>query len=570
MFNLFKNNIPKPIPTGVKPVILLILDGFGVAPASEGNAISRASTPNYNKFLRTFPNGELIASGESVGIPANEEGNSEVGHLTLGAGRPVLQSLMRVNKAIEDMSFYDNPAFISAREHTRRYGSRLHIMGLVSSGMVHASMEHLYALLDFCKKRAVSKIFLHLFTDGRDAPPNEAKQIVESILENTKPLPSIQIATISGRYFAMDRDRRWERTQKAYDAIVLGKGMPVSSPLEAIESAYAKGLSDEFIVPSVITNTQGPVGTVNDNDAVIFFNFRIDRPRQLSMAFTMPNFERLEEFDLGFDPHHEEGKPTPRQNIVSGPTFKRERWPQNLFFVTMTEYQKNIPVGAIAFPPLTVDDSLTRILADNNIKQLHLAESEKERMVTYYFDGMKEQCYIGEDVLIVPSPKVSTYDKKPEMSIRKIVSEFVKALNKGIYQFYVINFANPDMVGHSGNIEASIKAVEATDWGIGQIVGAALSVGGTTLITADHGNVEELIKYPTGSYFFTTSEGDTDTAHSNNPVPLLIISSQFQGKPLSLPKGSLADVAPTILSIMNIRIPDSMMGTSLSEKLKGI
>lgn len=567
LFNLFNREpqLPKVVPGAIKPVVLLVLDGFGIAPPSPGNAVTQAKTPNYKYFLANFPHGQLIASGESVGLPANEEGNSEVGHLTMGVGRVVLQSLMRIKAAIEDKSFFENDSFTKALAHAATHNSKLHIMGLVGTGEVHSAIAHFYTLLELCQKKQVKEVCLHLFTDGRDAPPQEGKEIIPQIVNAIKNTPNIKIATIAGRYYAMDRDRRWERTQLAYEAIVEGKGPQFSSPLEAVEATYAEGKSDEFILPSVMVKDGKPVGTVADNDAIIFFNFRIDRPRQLTMAFTMPDFEDLKHFELELEDSHHEGRPAKKKEVVAGPTFKRTVWPKNLFFVTMTEYQKNIPVSAIAFPPFQIEDSLSRVLSDHSKKHLHLTESEKERMVTYYFDGMKEERTPGEDVLIVPSPKVATYDKKPDMSTKKIVKEFITALNKSNYHFFVMNFACPDMVGHTGNLKAAIRAVEAADQGLGQIAYATLAAGGTFLMSADHGNVEELMSYPTGSFYFTTAGGEKDTSHSNNPVPILIVSPELKGKPKQLMQGTLSDIAPTILGIMDLPVPAGMTGRNLLE-----
>jgi len=551
----------------LKPVTLLVLDGFGIAPPSKGNAITQAKMPVYQSLLTRYPHGQLIASGESVGLPANEEGNSEVGHLTIGVGRVVLQSLMRIRASIEDKTFFENKALLDAAQHVKSHRSDLHLIGLVSSGEVHASIDHFYALLQFCVQESIPRTFLHLITDGRDAPPTEAQTIIATITEKIKSTSAIQIATISGRYYAMDRDARWSRTQKAYQAMVLGQGRFVNSPLEAIQSAYAANQTDEFIEPTVIVQNNQPVGTIKNNDAAIFFNFRIDRPRQLTMAFTMKDFETLEQFEVEHDPHSQESRPVTERRVLKGPTFQREFWPQNLFFVTMTEYQANIPVSSIAFPPLSVPDSLASTLARNNLRQLHLAESEKERMVTYYFDGIVSACQMGEEVIIIPSPKVSTYDKKPEMSIHQIASKYVEELNKSTYHFFVINFANPDMVAHTGNIAATIKALEETDKALEKVFSATYKAGGTLLLTADHGNAEELLSFPTGSFFYTTAEGSIDTSHSNNPVPVIIAGPAFEGKAAQLPQGSLADIAPTVLSIMGLPAPPTMTGKNLLNQI---
>lgn len=560
------------IPGGkYKPTVLLIIDGWGIAPPSQGNAITNAKTPNFDNYINTYPHGELSAAGESVGLPANEAGNSEVGHLLLGVGRKVYQSLPRINIDIEDDVFADNKAFLAALDHVRKLNSKLHLVGLVSTGTVHSSINHLYALLDFCRRSQLTKVYLHLFTDGRDAPPNKGVEIIQEVEQKLEGYGLGQIATISGRYYGMDRDARWERTQKTYEAMVLGRGIKYPSAVEAVKNSYIKGLTDEFIEPSIIirdnlTTRLGPLtakqaGMVDDNDAVIFFNFRIDRPRQLTMAFCLPNFETIKSVDFGYVPHESRKHQAKKES----PTFRREKWPKNLFFVTMTEYQKGLPVSAIAYPPPKLPDSLPEVLSKNGLKQLHLAESEKERMVTFYFDGMHEQKFVGEDVEIIPSPKVATYDKKPEMSVFKVVKKFKKLLNQNKYNFVVVNFANPDMVAHSGNLEAAIKAVEITDKAMGELVEAVKAKDGTVFITADHGNCEDLLTFPTASFFVTSSTGTINTEHSNNPVPLIIINNRFAGHASRPLNGNLIDVAPTILATMGIAKPETMNGRNLLE-----
>ena len=553
----------------IKPLVLLILDGWGVAPAAAGNALSIAPKPNFDRFDALYPHGQLIAAGESVGLPANEAGNSEVGHLVIGAGRVIYQSLPRINMAIEDETFYDNKAFLGALKHINTYKSKLHIMGLVSSGTVHSSNEHLYALFEFCKRRKISGVSLHLFTDGRDAPPTDGIKVVSEIEDKLTELNIGRISTISGRYFAMDRDGRWERTQKTYEALVSGRGIRASDPVSAIKTSYTKGLTDEFIEPTVIipesiSSRLGPASVlegevISDNDAVIFFNFRIDRPRQLTMAFTLADFENLKQVEFGYVPHESSKK----NEKTEGPTFKRIKRPKNLYFVTMTEYQKNLPVSAIAFPPQDVPDSLPEVLSSYKLNQAHIAESEKERMVTFYFDGMKEKRYIGEDVEIISSPNVSTYDKKPEMSVRKLVAKFKHLIGKEKYHFFVLNFANPDMVGHSGNLVSTIKAIEAVDKATDELINATLAKEGIVVITADHGNAEQLITYPSKSFFVTSSGGQVNTEHSNNPVPIYIIGKQFEKKASLNLSGDLTDVAPTILHLMGLPKPTVMTGKNL-------
>lgn len=543
------------------PLFLLILDGWGIAPPSNGNAISLARKPNYDKIISLYPSGSLLASGESVGLPANEVGNTEVGHLNIGAGRIIDQDIVRISKSIKDGSFFYNPVLIQLEEHVKENKSKLHIMGMASYAGVHSSLEHMWALIEYCQRNHLDRVYLHLFTDGRDSPPNQGIEVISKIQEQLNVKKSAKIATISGRYWAMDRDKRWERTKKAYEAIVLGRGLYAADPIQAIQNSYNSSVTDEFIQPTVIIQNNQPVATVDDGDAVIFFNFRIDRPRQLTMAFVLPNFESLKSFDFGYtDSEHDvkyEGE------VKFSETFKREKVPQNLFFATMTEYQKGLPVNGILFEEQKISESLGEVISYNKIPQLHLAESEKERFVTYYFNGMREEKFEGEEDLIVPSPKVPTYDKKPEMSVFKLANEAKNALLRGVFGFFVCNFANPDMVAHTGNLQATIKAIEAVDKALGIIYETILQLGGTLVITADHGNAEELLTFSQTSYFFTSSEGQINTDHSSNPVPLIIVNKGLEGTRKDLGKGILADVAPTILSLMNLGIPSRMTGRNL-------
>lgn len=559
IFNIFEKEEKRPESVKIRPTVLLVLDGWGIAPQSAGNAISIAKTPNMDSYPQNYPHGQLIASGESVGLPANEVGNTEVGHLTLGAGRVILQDLNRINKAIENGSFYDNIAFLKAIAHAKKYNSKLHLAGMVSSGNVHASMKHFYALLEICKRNNINNVYLHLFTDGRDSDPREGLKDITEIQAKLKEFKFGKIATISGRYFAMDRDKHWDRIEKAYDAISMGVGVPESDAVVAIQNSYTRGHTDEFIEPVVITENGHPVATVDDNDAFIFFNFRIDRPRQLTMAFTMPNFENIKKFKLGYDP--EKSKVDKEEEV--GQTFQRKKVAKNVFFVTMTEYHKGLPVTMVAFPAEEVKNAFAAYISEKGYTQIHLSESEKERFVTYYFNGLREDKLSGEDDIIVPSPEVSTYDKKPEMSVDKLVEEFKKAVYQDKYQFILINFANADMVAHSGNLKATVKGLEAEDKAIGEMVNTVLWAGGTIIITADHGNAEEMITYPSGTFFFTTKKGEVNTDHSNNPVPIHIINKNYFGKGVSLPQGALSDVAPTLLAIMNLPVPDGMTGHNL-------
>ena len=567
LLSLFKRETKTPVKSKIRPVVLLVLDGYGSAPASEGNAITRAKRPNMSAYPKIFPHGEVIASGESVGLPANEVGNTEVGHLTIGAGRVIDQDLVRINKSIKDGSFYDNPALLQLLDHLKNKNSaKLHIAGLVGAGNVHSSMEHFWAAMEFCKRNRIGNVYLHLFTDGRDSPPQEGVGVIDKIDAYIKTNKIGSIATVSGRYYAMDRDGRWDRTKLTYDAMTLGRGVPTKDPSEAIKQSYLEGKTDEFIVPTVVTKEDGtPVATVDDGDAFFFINFRIDRPRQLTMAFVLPDFESLHEFEFGKDP--EKGGRTGVAKYEGG-TFKREKIVKDLLFATMTEYQEGLPVGAIAFPKVVVSDTLAEIISKQGLYQLHMAESEKERFVTYYFDGQREERFPKEDVDIVSSPKVATYDLKPEMSVFGLVEEFKRKSNLGRYSFFIINFANADMVGHTGNITATIRAIEHEDRAIGEMVNWTLALGGTIVITADHGNAEEMLTYPTTSFFITTEKGKVNTDHSNNPVPVVIISEALRGKAYNLRQGVSSDIAPTILHLVGIPKPAVMTGRSLLEDIK--
>jgi 2,3-bisphosphoglycerate-independent phosphoglycerate mutase len=528
-------------------VVLVSLDGWGLAPPSTGNAISQAKTPTMDYLYNNYPHGELIASGESVGLPATEVGNSEVGHLTMGVGRVIYQSLKRINISIENGSFYENEAFDEAVKHVHQNKSKLHLIGLIGSGNVHSSTEHLYALMQFCKKNMLSDVCLHLFTDGRDAPPKEGLEIISQIDAKLKAMGIGDIASVSGRYYSMDRDGRWERIELAYNAIVMGTGRQSTSATSAIEESYQAGKTDEFVEPTVILKEGKPL-TVVDGDAVVFFNFRVDRARELTMAFVLPDFEATDMSKYSF----------------SGTPFKRQKTARNMFFVTMTQYLAGLPVSAVAFPPqFNFPDSLPEIFSKHNIKSLHLAESEKERMVTYYFRGMNSTPFPLEDVVIVPSPKVATYDQKPEMSAWQVLAELKHALDKNTYKFVVVNFANPDMVAHSGRIEPTVKAIELTDKIVKELTDFVIERNGLILITSDHGNAEELLSYPGQSFYYTTEEGEKNTDHSSNPVPLIIVAKNLNGRGDIRFKGSLADIAPTILAIMKLETPKTMLGHNL-------
>lgn len=518
----------------IRPVVLIVMDGYGCNPRVEGNAIAQADRPVLTRLWDSSPHTELRASGLAVGLPEGQMGNSEVGHLNLGAGKVIYQDFTKISKAIEDQSFYENPVIHQAMDHVKDRGSALHIIGLVGPGGVHAYPTHLFAVMEAARRAGVARVYIHAITDGRDTPPRDGIEAVRRVEDEAKKIGVGEIATVSGRYYAMDRDKRWDRTQKAYDAMVFGRGPTADSAEEAVERSYREDVTDEFILPTVIVTRRdgSPVATVKDRDAVVFFNFRTDRPRQLVRAFVQPDFD-------GFD----RGAPL-----------------QDLFFVTMTEYEKDLPVH-VAFRTSDVPMPIARILADRGLKQLHAAETEKYAHVTFFFNGGREQPFPGEDRVLVPSPReVGTYDKKPEMSGPQVASETAEAIDSGGYDFVLVNFANADMVGHTGIMEAAIKAVETVDAGVGRVVDAAVSKGGAVLITADHGNAEQMIDYNTGGPY---------TAHTVNfPVPFVLVP----GKHPELANvrlrsdGVLADVAPTILEIMGIPKPDDMEGVSLIAK----
>jgi len=523
--------------TRPKPVILIICDGFGIAPDAEGNAVRKAEMPHFQKLIRSYPAMTLQASGESVGLAWGEMGNSEVGHMTIGAGQIFYQSFPRINMSIENGEFFSNPVLLGAIAHIKKTGGTLHLMGLVSSGNVHASDSHLYALLDMCAQQKMESVAIHAFLDGRDTIFNTGAQFIGELEAKIKQVGVGKIASLSGRYWAMDRDNRWDRIQKAYESIALGTSdKTASKPIDAIKAAYKNEVFDEQFPPTVITDNGVPVATVKSGDACIFFNFRPDRARELTKAFVLPTFDKFE-----------------RPQI------------DNLYFATFAEYEKDLPVK-IAFPPHVIDTCLAKVISDAGLRQLHIAETEKYAHVTFFLNGTREDEFPNEERTIVPSPKVSTYDKAPEMSAAEITDKVVQAIAKKQYDFIVMNYANPDMVSHTGNEEATMRGLAAMDQGIGKIAEAALNAGGVVLITGDHGNAEEVKNLETG---------EMDKEHSTNPVPFVIVGKMFEGKKapsgdviagdlsLTPPVGMLADVAPTILKIMSLEKPDVMTGAAL-------
>ncbi len=512
------------------------LDGFGVAPDSEGNAITRSKMPVYNELVKTYPAMALRASGEEVGLSWGEMGNSEVGHLAIGAGRVYYQMLPRINRDIAAGAFFENPAFLNAAAHAKKHKGTLHLIGMVSAGRVHSMDEHCHALLDFAKRQGVGDVAVHAILDGRDTIYNAGIDFITALQQKMSELGVGRIASLSGRYYAMDRDNRWDRVAKAYNAIALGEGEKAEDPVEAIKASYAKEVYDEEFVPTVIVKGGQPTGAVKENDAVIFFNFRPDRTREIVKAFVLPDFDKFERKKAG-----------------------------NLFAVTMAEYEAGLPVEA-AFPPEKIQMCLAEVLSQAGLKQLHIAETEKYAHVTFFLNGTKEEPFPGEDRLIVPSPRVAAYNEAPEMSAREVTERVAKAIDAGTYDFIALNFANPDMVAHTGDFEATIKALGAVDECLGKVVDAALGKGGVVFLTADHGNAEELRNLRTG---------DIDKEHATNPVPFVIIGKQFEGQPsiagevpegnlaLMPPVGILADVAPTILAVMGIPQPPEMTGQAL-------
>ncbi|OGJ16466.1 MAG: phosphoglycerate mutase (2,3-diphosphoglycerate-independent) [Candidatus Pacebacteria bacterium RIFCSPHIGHO2_01_FULL_46_16] len=539
--------------SGPRPVVLLVLDGWGLGPQNPGNAIAKAHTPNMDGYWVSYPHTQLTASGQAVGLPQGEDGNTETGHLNIGAGHIVYQDLPRINMSIADGSFFSNQALLNAAQHVRKYDSTLHLMGLVGAGGVHSNIEHLYALLNFSKQQGLTKVYIHAFTDGRDSPPTSGIEYIKQIMESCKHMGIGQIATLMGRYYAMDRDRKWDRIEKAYDALTLGsQDSCILDPLQSFQDQYNQGVTDEFIEPISICGHDGEKRTIEKNDAVIFFNFRVDRPRELTRALVMPDFEQGIH-TTAFDPYTEKYEKTNIQKPQASQTFQRKKILSNLYFVTLTEYEAGLPVD-IAFPPQKILHPLGQVFSQQGLRQLRITESEKERFVTYYMNGQQETLYPGEDRVIVPSKGVRSYDQAPEMSAFEIAQEMIARIMTDTYHVIISNICNGDMVGHTGNFEAAVKACEIVDQVVGQIVTAVTQKNGVVIITADHGNVEEMINIQTGA---------VDTEHSTYPVPLLIIANQFTQTPTMLPTGILADVAPTILKLMGITPPESMTGRAL-------
>ena len=499
-----------------KPLILMILDGFGIAPES-GNAIKAANKPNIDKLFAENPLTQIGASGMDVGLPDGQMGNSEVGHTNIGAGRIVYQELTRITKTINEDKLKDNEAIVSAMDKALENGTALHLMGLLSDGGVHSHNTHLYGILELAKKKGLEKVYIHAFLDGRDVPPSSASDFVQACVDKTEEIGVGKIATVMGRYYAMDRDNRWERVEKAYAAMVYGEGVEAECPVCAVRNSYTENVTDEFVVPSVVKGG----ATIQPNDSVIFFNFRPDRAREITRTLVDPDFDGFER--------------------------KKGFFPVN--FVCMTQYDATMPNVDVAFKPQVLTNTLGEYISDKGMSQLRIAETEKYAHVTFFFNGGVEKQYPGEDRILVKSPSVATYDLQPEMSAYEVTDKLVPAIKSGKYDMIILNFANCDMVGHTGVFEAAVKAVEAVDECVGKVVDAIKEMGGVALITADHGNADKMVD----------DDGEPFTAHTTNPVPFCVIGYDCELKD----GGRLADIAPTMLQILGLPQPEEMDGTSL-------
>lgn len=506
-----------------KPVVLMILDGYGLNEKQEGNAIYEAKTPVMDGLMKECPFVKGNASGLAVGLPDGQMGNSEVGHLNMGAGRIVYQELTRITKSIADGDFFENEEFLKAVENCKKNDSALHMFGLVSDGGVHSHNTHIYGLLELAKRNGLNKVFVHCFLDGRDTPPASGKDFVAQLEEKMAEIGVGRVASVMGRYYAMDRDNRWDRVELAYKALTKGEGKTNDSATGAIQASYDDGKTDEFVIPTVVTENGQPVGTIKDNDSIIFYNFRPDRAREITRAFC--------------------------DDAFTG--FEREKR-LNLVYVCFTDYDETIPNKLVAFKKETITNTFGQFLADNGKTQARIAETEKYAHVTFFFNGGVEEPNPGEDRILVKSPKVATYDLQPEMSAPEVCNKLVEAIKSDKYDVIIINFANPDMVGHTGVEPAAIKAIEAVDSCVGKAVAAIKEVGGVMFICADHGNAEQLVDYNTGAPF---------TAHTTNPVPFILVNAKEE---YGLREGGcLADIAPTLIELMGLKQPEEMTGKSL-------
>ena len=503
-----------------KPVMLMILDGWGIAKPSSTNAVTCARTPHLDYLFNRYPHGRLNASGEAVGLPNGQMGNSEVGHMNIGAGRIIYQELTKITKAIEDGSFFANQVLIDVMDKVKAKGSKLHLLGLVSDGGVHSHQQHLYALLKMAKERGLKEVYVHAFLDGRDTPPQSAAGFLQELEDQIKAIGIGKIATVSGRYYAMDRDKRWERVTKAYDIMSRGVGAEASGAVAGVEASYAKGINDEFVVPFKVT---GVDGNVQAGDGMVCFNFRPDRAREITRAFVDADFKDI-----------------PR-NAASFP----------VDYVCMTSYDATIK-AAVVFPPKDITDTLGEVVAKAGLKQLRIAETEKYAHVTFFFNGGKETPNPGEDRVLIPSPKVATYDLQPEMSAYLVTDKLLGILDEDKYDLIILNFANTDMVGHTGIMEAAVKAMETIDECVGSVVDKMMKLGGTVCIIADHGNLEQMEDPISHTPY---------TAHTTNPVPILLVGAGPDVD--AAPEGKLADVAPTLLELLGLQQPAAMTGKSL-------
>ena len=507
-----------------KPTLLLILDGFGLNDRQDGNAAYLAKTPNIDRLKVDYPFVKGYASGLDVGLPDGQMGNSEVGHLNMGAGRIVYQELTRITKSIQDGDFFENEGLLAAIDNCKKNNSTLHLWGLLSDGGVHSHNTHLYGILELAKRKGLTDVCVHCFLDGRDTPPASGKGYIEQLIAKMEEIGVGKVATIEGRYYAMDRDNRWERVEKAYAALVYGEGVEETDPIEAMDHSYGNDVTDEFVLPTVIKENGKPVGLVKANDSVIFFNFRPDRAREITRAFCDPDF-------TGFE----------RKNGFFPTTY-----------VTFTDYDPTIPNKIVAFKKNEITNTFGEFLAKNHLKQLRLAETEKYAHVTFFFNGGVEVPNEGEERILVKSPSVATYDLQPEMSAPEVGEKLVEAIRSGKYDVIICNFANPDMVGHTGVLDAAIKAVETVDTCVGNAVRALEEVGGQGFLCADHGNCEQLVDYVTGA---------PHTAHTTNPVPFILLNYD---KDYTLKEGGcLADIAPTLIDMMGMEKPAEMTGESL-------
>ncbi len=504
-----------------KPLALIIMDGFGDRREESGNAIRAASTPNLDRIFAENPRTDIGASGMDVGLPEGQMGNSEVGHTNIGAGRVVYQELTRITKAIDEGTVYQNPVLTEAMESAKAKGTALHLMGLLSDGGVHSHQRHLYGLLEMAKRHGLQRVYIHCFMDGRDTPPSSGKDYIQALLRETERIGVGRIATISGRYYAMDRDNRWERVEKAYDAMVNGRGTQEADPVKVMADSYAAGVTDEFVVPTVCD----PAGTIGAEDSVVFINFRPDRAREITRSLVDPEFAG----------------------------FAREKGLLPLCYVCMTQYDATMPGVRVAFPPQSLKDTFGQYISDRGLTQLRIAETEKYAHVTFFFNGGVEAPCPGEDRALIPSPKVATYDLKPEMSAFEVTDEVIGRLESGKYDVIILNYANCDMVGHTGVFDAAVKAVETVDQCVGRMVAKIQELGGAALITADHGNADQM----------WDEEGKPFTAHTTNPVPFVAVGT---GAKALRDGGRLADIAPTMLEVLGLPQPQEMDGRSLLVK----